>query len=748
MKARFALPIFLGSALLFCIQPMLGRALLPVFGGTASVWTACLVTFQMLFVAGAVYADWMGRERRGKCRRRIAHIAALAVSALWIMAFAHFRPELGALVPDSGDVATETASALMCVLAAVGFPYVILSSGSSLVQKWAEESLGEGRETYRLYMVSNIGSFAGLLAYPLLLEPFAPQTWLWRGFAAALALYATLCAVAGLRRRCECTEVSGTFTQSRREGGGAEIFDGVEPVTFEKPGDSASSAPLRDKNNLVSRQYAQYAIWLALPALSTFLLDATTTHLSSDVSPFPLMWVALLGMFLMSYAIGFSRIGEKLLPVWFALASASVLFAIAVLRRTGGPDVAFVRNFTAGSLVILFGGSFLHGWLCRLRPDGSGLTRYYLCIAIGGAAGGFAGGLAPVLLFDTVAEYPVGLFLLVFALVTTPCMIWRGVLTRAIRSFRPDAQIPLWTRVLCMAGLILAAGLTIWVRTDKKMAIYECGRSFHGCWMVARDFVVTWEGVPPGMKPPTFPVTMLASGNTKHGVEAEDEVWRGLPTTYYGVKAGGLAFSLHPNYAETNTPLRVGIVGMGAGTQAWYGRPGDFMRFFEIDPAIVSAARRYFTFLKDCKALTDIVVADARKALERETRSNERKYDILVIDAYSGDSVPFHLLTAEAFDLYASRLESDGILALHISNWHIDLRPVCKAAASRLGFHALGITSLKDSPFSSNADWVFLSREALGAPQGVVVYDWGDVRDIPLPTDDKGSILPYVHFRR
>lgn len=731
MKLRFALPIFLGSALLFCIQPMLGRALLPLFGGTAAVWTTCLVAYQVLLLAGSVYADRMGR--RGGRGRRIAHVALLAVSCLWILAFAHFRPELALLVPDGGGASREVGTALLCVLAAMGLPYVVLSAGSSLVQKWAEESLGEGRETYRLYVVSNIGSFVGLLAYPLAIEPFVPQTWQWRGFAGGIALYAAACAAAGLclRRRGESEKPKVERLSSACESPDSNL--GKAEVGSEA-GRQNSSCPLSAR--------AQVLLWLALPALSTFVLDATTTHLSSDVSPFPLMWAVLLGLFLLSYAIGFSRLGERLLPVWFILGVASLVFAVAVLRDGGGGDV-FVRNFAAGCLIILLGGNFLHAWLCRLRPTGSHLTRYYLCIALGGAAGGFLGGVAPVLVFDTVAEYPLGLFLLVCSLVAAPFLLWRDACVRAARFLNLHA--PAWAPVLAAGAVLLFAGAAIHVRTGSRFAaVHERGRTFYGCWAVVRDLFVVQKGVVPGMKPPTFPATALVNGNTTHGVEAESEVWRGVPTAYYGETAGGLAFSLHPKYTETNSPLRVAIVGMGAGTQAWYGRPGDSIRFYEIDAAVANAARRHFTFLGKSKADIEIVVADARKALEREARASEPAYDMLVVDAYSGDSVPLHLLTEEAFSLYASRLKEDGILALHITNWHVDLLPVCKAAAAHLGLPALAIGSPGDGLFRWDAKWVFLSRRPLAAPDGVLVYDWGTVRDIPLPTDDRGSILPYV----
>ena len=733
MRLRFAIPVFLGSALLFCVQPMLGRALLPLFGGTASVWTVCLVAYQALLVAGSVYADRMGRG--GGRGRRVAHVALLAVSCLWTLAFARFRPELSLLVPDGGDATREMGAALLCVLAAIGLPYVILSAGSSLVQKWAEESLGEGRETYRLYVVSNIGSFAGLLAYPLAIEPFVPQTWQWRGFAAGIALYASLCAAAGIRLR----QVGSQKSEVECPAANPE-----SPIPNPARPEVKNEAGRHNIPHLLSAPRARRAaLWLALPALSTAILDATTTHLSSDVSPFPLMWVVLLGLFLLSYAIGFSRLGERLLPLWFVLAAASAAYAVSVMSAAS-EQVSFACNFAAGCLVILFGGCFLHGWLCRLRPEGGQLTRFYLCIALGGAGGGLLGGMAPVFLFDTVAEYPEGLFLLVCALVAAP-FLWREPVARAVRFFKPGLSVPAWQPALGAALALLVAGAVIRGRCGSKFPlVHERGRTFYGTWAVARDLFVVREGVEPGMKPPTFPATVLVNGNTTHGLEAEAEVWRGQPTTYYGEKAGGLAFSLHPKYADTNAPLRVALVGMGAGTQAWYGRPGDVLRFFEIDGAMVAAARRHFSFLRKSRAEVEVVVADARKALEREASAGVPRYDVLVVDAYSGDSVPLHLMTAEAFDLYASRLAPDGLLALHVTNWNVDLLPVAKAAAARLGLRALGVGAPGDGLFRWDADWVFLSRAELEAPKGVVVYDWADVRDIPLPTDDRGSILPYL----
>ncbi len=714
MKPRFATPVFLGSALLFCIEPMLGRTLLPHFGGTASVWTICLVAYQLLLLAGAVYADRVSRARGGFQRR--IHLALLAVAAAWVLAFALLRHRLGDVVPASGEAWKESGCALLCVLAAIGLPFTVLSAGSSLIQKWASEQ-GGGRETYRLYAVSNIGSFVGLLLYPFVLEPFVSQNWQWLGYAIGFAIYLGLCASAARWPR----------VSTPRPACNDDVRNG-----FEKP-----SLPT-------------IALWLALPALSTMVLNSTTTHLSTDVSPFPLMWVVLLGAFLLSYSIGFSRTGERLLPVWLVFAVAAACYAIRSMTGVGGGDSlnVFAHNFASGVALVFFGGCFLHSWLCRTRPGAGRLTAYYLCISLGGAAGGFLSGILPALVFDTVAEFPISVFLTVAAALLALATALGPDLLKLARFLKPGFAFNSRYVGILFAVSLLATAFAIARRNRPIYAtVYDRSRNFYGCLLVARCYVMPQVAAPRSSAQPRYPVTILHHGNTAHGLEPETEEMRFGATAYYGPTGGGLAFSLHPSYS-TSKPLSVAIVGMGAGTQAWYGRKGDRIRYYEINPAVVDAANRHFTFLRKCKAEVSVVVADARKALEEETRRNDGKYDVLVVDAYSGDSVPFHLITRQAFELYASRIKDDGIIALHISNWHIDLYPVCKAAARHLGLRALG-TKGESGLFTWGASWVFLSRRELTPPpKGVVVKNWDDVRDIPLPDDEKGSILPYVHFRR
>ena len=741
MRPRFAIPVFLGSALLFCLEPMLGRALLPHFGGTAAVWTMCLASYQLLLLAGAVYSDRLGRAN-GRSQYRV-HLAMLALAALWAELFALFRPPLCALIPTGQGVFAQSAAAVVCVVAFAGLPFVIVGAGSSFIQHWAEESEGAGRETYRLYVVSNIGSFAGLLAYPILVEPFVPQTWQWHGFAAAIAVYAALCAVAGRRLRRQMRNALGDAGILPADG-----RDEARPSPCAKRKVSPISHLLSPISYLESDGASRRTLLaFALPALSSALLNATTTHIASDVEPLPLMWAVILGAFLLSYAIGFSRRGERLMPLWGALALASCVFAAWALGADGSQAGKFAFNLSAGLSMILFGGCFLHSWLCRVRPDGAGITRYYLLIAAGGAVGGLVSAIVPPLVFDSVAEYPVMVALLAAAVLAAAADAAR----RMQKTPTPPSgqtlgeylssviRYPL--SAICIVWLLFAVFLRVsWLSHSKF--VEDSGRSFYGTWKVGRDTLTlnrTGEKIP---------MKIFLHGGTMHGYEAVDPSRRTGATAYFGELGGGLAFSLNPKYAA-GEPVDCAIIGMGIGVMAHYGREGDRILFYEIDGKVADAARRYFTFVPESKAEVPVVLGDARKALEAERDAGAAKHDILVVDAYSGDSIPYHLVTRQAFRLYADRLAEGGTLALHVSNWHIDLLPVCKAAAKELGMKPLGVFS-HGGPFTMEALWVLMSKDGFEAPDDprVAIVDWDGIKDRPLPDDEVGSILPYVHFAK
>ena len=680
--------VFWGSFLLFGVQPMLGRTLLPSFGGTAAVWTTCLAAYQALLLAGYFYVHRMSVLPLA-CQRAW-HTGLLLLSVAWAGAFAGFRPALAGWVGKSGTPALEV---LFCVLVVIGLPYVLLSANSSLIQSWMSKSAG--REVYRLYAVSNMGSFAGLLCYPFFLEPRVSLTAQWWGFAVCLAGYTALLFLLGMK-----------FSKSSPQT--VLVTDGTSACRtseLQNPGTS------------------DIWFWFILPMASCFLLNAVTTHLSSDITPVPLLWVLFLGVFLLSYILGFSAFGERSASYWGVLAVA-VIAGMVTVRRTD-EAAAFAVHLPLGVAVVFFSGVFLHGWLYRLRPPVVALTRFYLGIAAGGAVGGLSASVLAPLLFSRVIEFPIAVLNVCLLVV----IFFSGSLSPVHGTVRDAIRV--------LAGIaILLVGCHIAHASD---GVLVSMRNFYGISTLVRSDVRSSFG-------DTLVATSLKHGHTTHGLQFQEAYLRDKPTTYYGALGGGLAISMHTN-STTAKPLRVGLIGLGAGTMALYGRTNDYFRFYEINPQVIALATNpvRFTFLSDAQAMIDIVLGDARKSLEREQREGAPAWDVLVLDAYSGDAIPLHLATREAFELYLSRLAPDGILAIHITNWHIDLSPLCKAVAKEYGLSIESAVSAPQAPLTFLAYWAFLSRVPLPSIQQVHKLDWENIPDIHLPSDEVGSLTELIH---
>jgi hypothetical protein len=690
------LAVFIGSFLLFLIQPMLGRTLLPMFGGSAAVWTVCLAAYQVLLLAGYAYAHGVARLAVPSQRR--LHAGLLCAACLWAAAFAALRPLAKTVFGGSSVPSLEV---LFCVLAFAGFPYVMLAAGSTLVQAWAA---GGGRKSvYRLYAVSNMGAFAGLLAYPFALEPFVSLTAQWWGVAAALAAYAGLMANAGLVAKCPAAVAAADG------GGDACVFGGP---AWERPD---------------ARTFK--ALWFLLPGVSVFLLNAVVAHLFSDVTPMPLAWVVMLAAFLLSYGVGFSRVASVGRVAWCGLAAASLAGAAWANGMWGAGS--FYPNAAAGVAVVFFGGVVLHGWLYDERPPAAGLTRYYLAVAAGGAAGGLLAAVAAPLVFKRVAEYPLALCACAFWVAWRVCGgLGTGRAAPRVRRARAAA----------VATVCAAAWLALYAATARRTSsrtLYR-GRNFYGTVRVTQT-------VEPFGQLGMLPVHYLWCGQTTHGLQVRAPLLERRGTSYYGRTGGGIAFASHPK-TGTGQGMKVGVVGLGAGCLACYGRPTDLFRFYEINPLMVEVAGNpgLFSFLRDAPMPIDIVPGDARKMMEKEAAAGDPLYDILVIDAYSGDAVPYHLATVEAFRLYFGRLEADGILAVHVSNWHIDLLPLCKAVSAALGVQACGVVGVADDPMTTDSIWVFMTRGPfafrLPGQRSAREVAWEKIRDVSVPSDDKGSL--------
>lgn len=694
MQSRLSiLAIFLGSFLLFGIQPLLSRTLMPSFGGMASVWTCCLAAYQVLLLVGYGYAHWLEGKSLRTARR--LHLGLLFLAVLWLFGVAAFRTSIRSHL---GSLPLPALEILLCVQLFVGLPYVLLSANSTLLQAWlarARRATGAGqtRDVYALYAVSNLGSLLGLLLYPFVLEPFVSLTVQWHGLAACLLLQALL--LAYLTR-----------------GAAAD----VQPA--------ATDSPARTSASRLPPALTKDWLWFALPALSSFLLNAVTMHLSADVLPLPLLWVVLLAVFLLSYILGFSGLGERSLPAWTAL-SALVLLGAALLSGEDGSQT-FLPHILIGVATVFTCGSFLHAWLYHIRPETERLTLFYLRIAAGGAFGGLCASVLAPALFNFVLEYPLALALVAGFCAWLACC-WSG------KFLRPASAL-----------LLLALAVSVYLLGTSTLAFRKhglfFGRNFYGCLRLLISEIQTENNA-------RVPVIQMVHATTLHGMQTIDPAQKRSPTAYYGENSGGLAIRSHTKYGRSE-PMRVGLVGLGAGTMACYGRTNDLYRFYEINPMVVDLATNanIFTFLSASPAKTECVIGDARKRLEEERLRKEPPYDVLVIDAYSGDYVPLHLATKEAFELYLDRLAPDGVLAIHISNWHMDLLPLCKAVAEELKLQAAGIVSpARGLLFSSH--WVFLTRQRMTFPAADVrEVDWRRVNAIALPSDEKGSLLSLIAF--
>ena len=696
MKAKLsALTIFLGSFLVFGVQPMVGRTILPVFGGTASVWVVCLCAFQVLLLAGYFYAHRLSSCRASVLRSR--HVPLLVVSAVATALAAVFRGKL----LGGFSTGVPAVDVLISVILLTGFSYVLLSANSSLVQ-----AVTGGEGVYRLYAVSNFGSLLGLLAYPFVFEPYVGLTHQWIGFAVGIVAYAAL-----LWRLAGCGE------DVRRE--------------TEDGGEAVSAAQLPTPNSQLST-----VLWLFLPASSCFLLNALTTHITLDIMPLPLIWTGSLALFLLSYIIGFSGFaGRVVRPA--GLLTAAFVAAVGWTSGKSLSDCGLTTVLLLHAGLLLTGCTFVHSWLYLIRPPDAQLTRYYLLQSVGGALGGSLASLAFPLLCVTVAEYPVSLAVIAG-------LALAAAFVRRLPRFEWPADLAAFALVGVAAYLYLSGAIV-----DTKPMVYR-GRGFFGTIDVIERKARTAQGE--GL------IRDYVHGSTVHGIQVHIPGKERMPTTYYTPNASGYGIVAHPKYRK-GEPMRVNLVGLGVGTLMCYGRKGDYYRAYEIseDALRVATDTNLFTFVSGCAATTDVVLCDARKGLEAELAAGVEPYDVICVDAFTGDNIPYHLSTVEAFELYFRLLKPDGIIVVNISNWHLSLEPFMRALGDRFDCPLLGLRTMDDMAklqFAAKTVCFCRQPDGLAAPPvGIgsgkaMLIDFAKVPPMEsLPTDEKGSFLSLVRWR-
>jgi hypothetical protein len=759
----YAATIFTGAFLLFQVELLLARYILPWFGGTSAVWITCMLFFQLLLVAGYAYSHLIATRLQPR-RQAILHITIVSGCVLLMGSLALRWQSPITPGPDWKPLNADfpITNIFVLLLVSIGLPFFILSTTGPLLQAWLARS-HHGTSPYRLYALSNVGSLLALVTYPFVVEPaltLKAQAILWSVLFVAFAVGVCLCGVNLV-----------TSADSAVHSAGTNIA--VTP--------SQMSVPTR----------ATYALWVALAAVASVMLLATTSQICQDVAAVPFLWVLPLVIYLLSFIICFDSERWYRRGIFHPALGLAIFLSCIILSRSTASIFSQVLAYCA----LLFTACMVcHGELVNSKPAEQHLTSFYLMIVVGGALGGvFAALIAPALftgywefqlaiwasalmLFIVVmrdsqswihGRRPVTAMLLVAGALALPQLLGDHSLADAIHhlgnrihllgavcvlgllatvAFREDSTLTgkrpgLMVQGAVVAGLIVVAAVLLATINATRVTSSLNTRNFYGALSVySLD-----------NNDPEKHCFKLVHGRITHGVQytAPDKIH--LPTAYYGLDSGlGLLMAqLRRRSAPDrhDRSIRIGGIGLGIGTVAAFGQPGDYIRFYEINPTVTKIAtdpNGFFTYLRDTPAKVDIIQGDGRLSMEREVANdNSQKFDILIVDAFAGDAIPVHLLTREAVEIYLRELKPDGVLAIHISNRYLDLRPVVHELAEQFNLHG-GWVHSDGGPVTMPSDWILLARtdEVLGQPEvSCKLQSLDSQRKVRLWTDDYSNLF-------
>jgi SAM-dependent methyltransferase len=647
--ALYAVTIFLGAFLLFQVQPLIGKYILPWFGGGPTVWTTCMLFFQAALLAGYAYAHVI-RTRLAPRTQAIAHTCLLLAAAvvLPILPSSVWKPEGG----------TDPTWRILIILAAsVGLPYFALSATSPLLQAWFSMT-HPGASPYRLYALSNAGSLLALASYPFVIEPLLRLKNQSRAWSVAFVAFAVLCVVTAIR-----------LWRTKPAG---------EGVAAQPEAAAESQRPPPETMYL----------WVALPACGSVMLLAVTNQLCLDIGVVPFLWILPLSLYLLSFVLCFESDRLYWRPVFWPLLVLGAGGMVVLLYW--GVD-APLKWQVIGYAVGLFACCMVcHGELARLKPNPRYLTSFYLLSSAGGAIGGIAVALVAPLVLKGYFELHAGLWAC-FLLAILAFWRERAPLRRSLNRW--VLGMFCFASPAILVGLAIALGMH--VREDLADSL-AAARNFYGVLKVKLCRTGEIDG----------DYYVLRHGRILHGTQFPNGPFHDKPTEYYWEQTG-LGLTILNRRPES--PLRVGIIGLGTGTIAVYGRPGDTYRFYDINPEVERLAVTWFSYLGESRARCEVILGDARLSLEREA---PQEFDVLAVDAFTSDAIPIHLLTQEAFEIYQRHLKPDGVLAVHISNRFLDLRPVVLAQAEHFGMAAAVIESGDDNRVEyCRATWVLVTRD-------------------------------------
>ena len=689
----YLLLAFLSAFELFLVQPLIAKHILPWFGGAASVWTACLLFFQALLFFGYLYAYLISQTRI--MTQVVCHITLIVLSlaslgwqhAIWGTPVTPPRAWAMALLEHD-----PTLAVVIILAMSVGLPYLLLSSTSPLVQSWFYgKDSSQKKPLYFFYAISNVGSLFALLVYPLLLEPLSgirQQASMWGLGYVAFAIVCTACSLHALKMR----SAIATRTEAKFP---------------------------------ISRVWRKGLVWLGLSACATLMLISMTNQICANVAPVPLLWLLPLSLYLIAFIICFSS----------HAANIPVIAATIMLPVTGVLLYVMQHELKLGMipqlatyLICLFCSCMLClGMLHKQRPSPDLLTFFYLMIALGGAIGGLFVGIAAPILFSDYWELRIGLM---FSCVLATTFLFD-------RAWMHSWRVPM---LVATAAILFA--LSKMPEDGPTLTTVARSRSFYGALKVVEEEQA--RGVH---------VYSLMHGKICHGLQFDRGPFANIPNAYFGPRSGiGIAFANHPKRqsAETGVSpnMHVGVLGLGIGTVAAYGRDGDRFRFYELSPDVVDIATNtaHFRYLSACPADVELVIGDARLSMEQELEENgSHNFDILNMDAFNGDAIPVHLLTVEAFATYLAHLNPEnGVLAIQNTNMYLDLVPVLAGIAKHYGLHGYVVEGTGDMRIMADCLWVLLSRDtayAVSAPEGAIIRPLGaEDKDI-LWTDDFSNVI-------
>ena len=673
---HFYAVVALSAFLLFLVQPLIAKQILPWFGGSSAVWTTCMLFFQGALLLGYAYSDVSPRALGPKRQPKLHMLLALlALVVLPIIA-----PE--SLKPAGGE---EPISRILMLLAVtIGLPYVLLSTTSPLIQSYFAR-LKPGRDPYRLFALSNAASLIALVSYPVLIEPFVGTRMQAIGWSVLFAVFVLLVATLAWRVSRADTEI---LVQS-------EVVN-IEPLPV--------ASQLR---------------WIAFSAAGSMLLLAVSNHITQNVASVPLLWLLPLTLYLLTFILTFDGTG------WYKRSLYVGPFFVMVIGMSFlliDKDFQFdlivqTSVFCVGLFVVCM---MCHGELVLSKPAPAHLTRFYLLVSIGGALGALVVSVVAPLFFSTYLETAVAL--LVAALLFIP----------VAQAAHPFLQ---WLAVLLAIGVV---GTGAWFVKQEHNNAIEVTRNFYGVLKVKSYDDVGSENY----------LLRLVHGAILHGEQYPHEKWRYQPTTYYTPTSGfGRAVNAQRELApQTNNKQRIGMIGLGVGTVAAYCREGDICRIYEINAEVERLARKHFTYLADSKATLEVIIGDARLSLEREASNH---FNVLAVDAFSGDSIPMHLITREAVRGFMGQVASNGMLAYHVSNRFLNLPPVLAEIADREKLVGVVVEdpAQKDNTLHSSSTWVLLARNA-DALKGIGEAGTKLERTAgaPLWTDDFNNLLSVVKW--